>query len=92
MDVFTHVPAELFTRQWEIIQFYVLSGAKPDEHLHMLKLAGMPEEEIQASEKRHKETFNQAVEWYMKCGFVEPFIYESVQHSLQVLTRLWLER
>ncbi len=92
IDVFTHIPAELFIRQWEIIQFYVLSGARPEEQVRMLKLAGKPEDEIRASERRHIETFNKAIEWYKKYSLVKPFIHESVQHSSKMLTRLWMEK
>jgi hypothetical protein len=92
IDVFTHIPPGLLIRQWEIIQFYVLSGATPEEYVRMLRLAGKSEDEIRASEQRHKDTFNQAIEWYRKYSLVEPFIDESVQHSLKMLTRIWIEK
>ena len=90
-DVFTHIPIEIFGKQWVICRDYVATGGTPEAHFNMLERAGRSAAEIEATRRRYDKYWEKGIMFVHEIGGVEPFIQDAVERTMQVLPRL-LER
>ena len=87
-DVFTHIPIEIFRKQWVICRDYVAGGGTPDAHFKMLERAGRSSAEIEAARRRYEKYWEKGIMFVNEIGGVEPFIQDAVERTMQVLPRL----
>lgn len=88
-DVLTHVPHEAFQAMWDIVRGPVMNGHSPQSYFELLRRQGIPSADLQAIQQRHEMYWDQAVALIRSMGSVEPFIQTAVEHSLEVIPRLW---
>jgi hypothetical protein len=87
-DVFTHVPAVMFNRQWEIIREYVMARGTPEAHFQMLRRAGRSDEEIHETRQRYQTYWESSIQLVHSIGGVEPFLQAGLERSMEVLAQL----
>jgi hypothetical protein len=87
-DIFTHVPYELFRKQWCIIRGYVTAGGTAEAYIKMLERAGRSSDETEAIRQRYDTYWENGIGFVHEIGGVEPFLAGAVERTMEVLPQL----
>ncbi len=91
-DVMTHVPHEAFQAMWDIVREPVMNGHTSEHFFELLKRQGKSSADLQVVRERHETYLDEATALIRDMGGVEPFIQTAVEHSLEMIPRLWADR
>ena len=87
-DVFTHVPVEVFRKQWYVSRDYVAAGGTPEAYFGMLERAGRSSSELAETRQRYEKNWDMGIDFIYEIGGVIPFIKDAVERTRQVLPQL----
>ena len=87
--VLAHVSLDDFQAMWEITKAWVMNGCPYRLYVEMLRRMGKTEVQIEAARRERETHWNAAVAFARGSGEVERTAELGVQHSLEVLPRLW---
>jgi hypothetical protein len=87
--VLTHVSHDDFRAMWEIAGEWMMNGCPYELRVEMHRRMGKSEAQIEAARREREAHWDAAVAFARESGEVERTIDRGVQHSLEVLPRLW---
>jgi hypothetical protein len=87
--VLTHVSHDDFRAMWEIAGEWMMNGCPYELRVEMHRRMGKSEALIEAARREREAHWDAAVAFAWESGEVERTIDRGVQHSLEVLPRLW---
>jgi hypothetical protein len=85
-----HVPLDDLRAMWEGFGEWIMNGCPHELRIEMLRRMGKTNAQIEAARCEHETHWDAAVAFARESGEVERTINCGVQHSLNVLPRLWM--
>jgi hypothetical protein len=86
---FVHVPLDDFRAMWEVFGEWIMNGCPHELRVEMFRRMGKTEAQIEAARREREAHWDAAVAFAQESGEVERTVDRGVQHSLEVLPRLW---
>ena len=91
-NVLAHVSLDDFRAMWEVFGEWIRNGCPYELYVEMLRRMGKTEAQIEMARRERETHWDAAVAFARESGEVERTIDRGVQHSLQVLPRLWMRQ